>query len=169
MLIPAAALPLAGLGHDAALMILVAVMGTGFCQSMMASAKPVAIFAGAEAEDNSFTQADLFRLALPLAPMVTALLIAFALLVWPQQLAQMRGMPAPQITQIMVPQAQPGPSVAIPAPPALSAARPPKRPIAEAVVARKPRSKALPPKGLRQLQAEVNRALRPAGIRIKIR
>lgn len=47
VLIPAVALPMAGLGHDAALLILVAVMGTGFCQTLTASAKPVAIFANA--------------------------------------------------------------------------------------------------------------------------
>lgn len=89
VLIPAVALPMAGLGHDAALLILVAVMGTGFCQTMTASAKPVAIFANAGIE--TFAQRDLFRLALPLMPAVTVLLIAFALAVWPAQLAGMRG------------------------------------------------------------------------------
>lgn len=88
VLIPAVALPLAGLGHDATLMILIAVMGTGFCQTMTASAKPVAIFANAD--QPTFAQKDLFRLALPLMPVVTLLLIAFALAVWPAQLASFR-------------------------------------------------------------------------------
>ena len=88
VLIPAVALPLAGLGHDATLMILIAVMGTGFCQTMTASAKPVAIFANAD--QPTFAQKDLYRLALPLMPVVTLLLIAFALAVWPAQLASLR-------------------------------------------------------------------------------
>lgn len=89
VLIPAVALPLAGLGHDAALLILIAVMGTGFCQTMMASAKPVAIFANAETQ--TFTQKDLLRLALPLMPVVTGALIVFALFIWPPQLDGLRG------------------------------------------------------------------------------
>lgn len=89
VLIPAVALPMAGLGHDAALLILVAVMGTGFCQTMTASAKPVAIFANAE--PAAFGQRDLFRLALPLMPVVAVLLIGFALAIWPAQLAALRG------------------------------------------------------------------------------
>lgn len=94
VLIPAVALPVAGLGHDAALMVLVAVMGTGFCQTMMASAKPVAIFANAEIE--TFAQKDLFRLALPLMPVATLLLVVCALLLWPAQLRAMRGISAPE-------------------------------------------------------------------------
>lgn len=93
VLIPAVALPLAGLGHDAALMVLIAVMGTGFCQTMMASAKPVAIFANADIA--TFTQKDLFRLAMPLMPVVTLLLVIFALALWPAQLRGMRGMSTP--------------------------------------------------------------------------
>ena len=84
ILIPALALPMAGFGHDATLAILIAVMGTGFCQTMMASAKPVAIF-GMQ-EEAGFSQKDLFRLALPLAPVKVALLSGFALWVWPAQI-----------------------------------------------------------------------------------
>lgn len=87
ILIPALALPMAGLGHDATLAILIAVMGTGFCQSMMASAKPVAIFG--MHEQAGFTQGDLFRLAVPLAPIKIALLVGFALWVWPAQVDRM--------------------------------------------------------------------------------
>ena len=85
ILIPAVALPMAGLGHDAALMILIAVMGTGFCQTLMSSAKPVAIYG--LREEAGFSQGDLLRLALPLGLVKTGLLIGFAVFVWPQQLA----------------------------------------------------------------------------------
>jgi di/tricarboxylate transporter len=85
ILVPAVALPMAGLGHDATLMILIAVMGTGFCQTFMSSAKPVAIYG--LREEAGFTQGDLLRLSLPLGLAKTGLLIAFAVFVWPQQLA----------------------------------------------------------------------------------
>ena len=162
VLIPAVALPLAGLGHDAALMILIAVMGTGFCQSMMASAKPVAIFAGVEG--GGFTQSDLFRLALPLAPLVFALLVGFALLVWPQQLAGMRGAEAPQAVAVMPAQLTPPP-----APPAFEAIRPPRRPVQASAAPRRDTARARKPAGLRQLQSQVNRALKPVGFRIILR
>ncbi|MCV2449007.1 SLC13 family permease [Paracoccus sp. DMF] len=165
VLIPALALPLAALGHDPALMILVAVMGTGFCQSMMASAKPVAIFGNAE--EAGFDQRDLMRLALPLAPLVTALLIGFALLVWPQQLAGLRpaATPAMQPAASLVAQAvalTPGRAA-----PMLEATRPPPRPV---LVRQPARQKATPVRrrtdpGLQRL----NRLLRPAGIRLVIR
>lgn len=165
VLIPALALPLAALGHDPALMILIAVMGTGFCQSMMASAKPVVIFGNAE--DAGFDQRDLMRLALPLAPLVTALLIGFALLVWPQQLAGLR--PAEgarmQPAASLVAQAV----VLTPASSArmLAATRPLPRPAAIRQPARhKPapvRRRADP--GLQLL----NRLLQPGGIRLVIR
>lgn len=87
ILVPALALPVAGLGHDATLTILIAVMGTGFCQTMMASAKPVAIFG--MHESAGFSQKDLFKLAIPLAPVKITLLVAFALWIWPDQLAKL--------------------------------------------------------------------------------
>ncbi len=90
VLIPALSLPIAGFGHDVTLMVMVTVLGTGFCQTLMVSAKPVLIFGNAEG--SSFTQADLTRLAIPLLPIKALLIIAFALLVWPHQ------MPAAQPT-----------------------------------------------------------------------
>jgi hypothetical protein len=89
ILIPAVALPMAGLGHDATLMILIAVMGTGFCQTLMSSAKPVAIYG--LREEAGFSQADLLRLALPLGVVKICLLAAFALSVWPSQTATPAG------------------------------------------------------------------------------
>lgn len=88
ILIPAVALPAAGLGHDPALLVLVVVMGTGFCQTLMVSAKPVAIFG--QIEGAGFGPADLMRLALPLAPVMAVLVSVFALTVWPRQLAALR-------------------------------------------------------------------------------
>lgn len=168
VLIPAVALPLAGLGHDAALLILIAVMGTGFCQTMMASAKPVAIFANAETE--TFTQIDLFRLALPLMPVVTAMLIAFALLVWPPQLQGMRGdrpNPTMAIAAATLPTALPPPAAH---PPALVVSdRPAPRPTLRNLAQQQPVTRRKSPPGtLRQIQRDLNRVLRPAGLRIRI-
>ncbi|WJS86603.1 SLC13 family permease [Paracoccus sp. TOH] len=180
VLIPAVALPLAGLGHDPALLILVAIMGTGFCQSMMASAKPVAIFGNAEGA--GFVQADLMRLALPLAPLVAALLIGFALLVWPAQLQMMRAEAPPRLVPAAMLVA---PAVALspPAPPAaaeaeaatetatktaMEAARPLSRPERRLAAPARPR-KAQPQRRPAQELQELNRILRPVGFRIIIR
>lgn len=80
VLIPAVALPIAALGHDPVAIVMVTVLGTGFCQTTMASAKPVAIFG--QLERPTFSQGDLFRLAVPLLPVKFALLVAAALFVW---------------------------------------------------------------------------------------
>ena len=84
VLIPALGIPLAGLGHDPALLALVIVLGTGFCQTLPASAKPLAVFASVE--KGGFTRSDLLRLAAVLGPCLCALLIAFGLWVWPAQM-----------------------------------------------------------------------------------
>lgn len=84
VLIPAVALPIAAFGHDPALIVMVAVLGTGYCQTMMASAKPVAIYG--TMDQPTFAQRDLFRLALPLMPAVALPLCAAALILWPWQL-----------------------------------------------------------------------------------
>ncbi|MEM9639326.1 MAG: hypothetical protein AAGA94_16880, partial [Pseudomonadota bacterium] len=84
VLIPAVALPIAAFGHDPALIVMVAVLGTGFCQTLMASAKPVAIYGAMD--QPTFSQADLFRLALPLMSAVAGPLFAAALIFWPWQL-----------------------------------------------------------------------------------
>lgn len=190
VLIPAVALPLAGLGHDAVLMILVAVMGTGFCQTMTASAKPVAIFASAD--HAGFGQRDLARLAVVLVPAVVTLLVLFALVVWPGQLAALRGVPAPArapVQAAMPDMARPAPVTMpaplpelghspAPAPASIGFARPKPRPAdlrrgagvnapAPQPAARQgPRARR---PNLDQLAAGVNRVLRPAGIRIRIR
>jgi solute carrier family 13 (sodium-dependent dicarboxylate transporter), member 2/3/5 len=83
VLIPTVALPLAALGLDPTALILVTVMGTGFCQTLSASAKPVALYANLERE--TYAPSDLLRLSLALAPMMAVALFAFATWVWPLQ------------------------------------------------------------------------------------
>jgi di/tricarboxylate transporter len=81
VLIPALALPLAGFGIDPASLILLVTLGSGFCQTLMVSAKPVTLFGGME--PPAFTSGDLLRLSAMLLPLFVALLCLFALLVWP--------------------------------------------------------------------------------------
>ncbi len=106
ILIPAVALPVADFGHDVRLIVLMTVLGTGFCQTMMASAKPVALYGGHETAP--FMQKDLMRLAAPLMPAVTVLLVVFALAVWPHQLGSpvLRAM-APAAATEQLPAAKP--------------------------------------------------------------
>lgn len=84
VLIPAIALPVAGFGRDPALIVMVAVLGTGFCQTMMVTSKPIAIYGNLD--QPTFSQRDLFRLALPLMPVVARLLIMTALVIWPHRM-----------------------------------------------------------------------------------
>ncbi len=81
VLIPAVAIPLTALGFQPAALIFLTIMGTGFCQTLMASAKPVALFGTAEVE--TYTAADLLHLSLWLFPMMLATLAVYALVVWP--------------------------------------------------------------------------------------
>ncbi|MGF6158233.1 sodium-dependent dicarboxylate transporter 2/3/5 [Ensifer sp. KUDG1] len=81
VLIPAVALPLAGFGVSPASLIMVTAIGGGFCQTLMVSAKPVALFGGME--PPAFSPSDLLRLALMLALPFIALLALFALVIWP--------------------------------------------------------------------------------------
>lgn len=115
VLIPVLALPLAGMGHDTMTLVMVTVLGTGFCQTLMASAKPVAIFGGLD--KPTFDQADLFRLALPLLPVQFGLLVVVALFVWPLQMPVPKVAPpkpiaiaAPSIAQtaVLAPERYPG-------------------------------------------------------------
>ena len=87
VLIPALALPLAGLGVNPASMILAVTLGSGFCQTLMVSAKPVTLFGGME--PPAFSARDLLLLSLLLFVPFAALLVAFAMVVWP-----VLGMPA---------------------------------------------------------------------------
>ncbi len=88
VLFPALGLPLASLGHDMAVLALIIILGTGFCQTLPASAKPVALFSSLE--NPVFNRVDLMKLACVLAPFMFALLILFAVAVWPHQIAALR-------------------------------------------------------------------------------
>ncbi|MFN4192441.1 MAG: SLC13 family permease [Tabrizicola sp.] len=139
ILIPAVALPMAGLGHDPTLMILIAVMGTGFCQTLMSSAKPVAIYG--LREESGFTQADLLRLALPLGLVQVCLLVVFALFVWPHQTATPASRPAaPAPSTALTPEMK----LVLAA--ASAVAEGPARSDPQAVIARSPRPQARPDK-----------------------
>ena len=80
VLIPTVTMPLAALGHDPVQLIMVTVLGTGFCQTLTVSSKPIAIFS--KLEETTFSGNDLMRLSLYLMPMMLATLVAFALVLW---------------------------------------------------------------------------------------
>lgn len=81
VLIPLLAPPLAALGYDFGALAILIVMGTGFCQSLPVSAKPVALYA--DLEHETYQPHDLIGLSLLLLPMMAALLLVFSLWIWP--------------------------------------------------------------------------------------
>jgi anion transporter len=81
VLIPSVALPLAALGADPTSMILLTVAGTGFCQTLPVSAKPVAVFA--RAATGHVDTGGLALLSAVLFPVLAAILLIAALLYWP--------------------------------------------------------------------------------------
>ncbi|HEV7306684.1 SLC13 family permease [Ensifer sp.] len=81
VLIPAVALPLAGFGVRPEVLIMATAIGSGFCQTLMVSAKPVALFGGME--PSAFSPSDLLRLAVMLAVPFITLLALVALVIWP--------------------------------------------------------------------------------------
>jgi sodium-dependent dicarboxylate transporter 2/3/5 len=83
VLLPTVALPLAAGGLNPALLVMVVVLGSGFCQTTAQSAKPVLLFA--RAEGAGLAAADLLRLALALLAPLALGLLALALWVWPLQ------------------------------------------------------------------------------------
>lgn len=83
VLIPAMALPLAIAPTHAALLIMVTVVGSGFCQTFRVSAKPVTLYSERQGE-RAYTDADLMRLSLWLMPPFGMLLVLFAVQIWPR-------------------------------------------------------------------------------------
>jgi sodium-dependent dicarboxylate transporter 2/3/5 len=81
VLIPTLALPLAALGAEPHLVIMTSVIGSGFCQTFLVSAKPVTLFGAGE--KPPFDQSDLTRLAIWTLPPFIVLLTLFAAFVWP--------------------------------------------------------------------------------------
>ncbi|MDP3613889.1 MAG: SLC13 family permease, partial [Rubrivivax sp.] len=90
VLLPTVALPLAAGGLNPALLVFVCVLGSGFCQTLAVSAKPVALFARTEwppelSQAQTPIDGALLRLALVLLPVMALLLWLFAAFVWPLQ------------------------------------------------------------------------------------
>ena len=83
VLIPTVALPLAVAPLEASALIFITVVGSGFCQTLKVSAKPVALYAKLDVQ--TYSDADLARLSFWLMPIIAALLIVFAVWVWPLQ------------------------------------------------------------------------------------
>lgn len=81
VLVPAVALPLSALGVNPAALIFLVTIGSGFCQTLTVSAKPVALFGSLDSP--TYDQRDLMRLSLWLMPFMAGLLIVFSLFVWP--------------------------------------------------------------------------------------
>lgn len=76
-------LPLAGMQFDLIVLALAMIVGTGYCQTLTSSAKPVALFANAGVA--TFARADLMRLSAALLPMMFTCIMIFAVFVWPEQ------------------------------------------------------------------------------------
>lgn len=68
-------------GLDTLGVMLVVVAATGFCQTLMVSAKPVIVFG--KIEGPTYTQRDLLWLSAVLAPLHLVIILLFAGLVWP--------------------------------------------------------------------------------------
>jgi solute carrier family 13 (sodium-dependent dicarboxylate transporter), member 2/3/5 len=81
VLIPACAIPFAANGASVSMMIFVAVIACGFCQTFTVSAKPVAIYA--QLDTPTFSKNDLLTLSAALALPMLALIVTFAVFVWP--------------------------------------------------------------------------------------
>jgi di/tricarboxylate transporter len=76
--------PLIELGLDPLLLVLLVVLGSGFCQTLTVSAKPVAVFASQDA--HRIAPGDLLTLSAVLLPLMLGLLAFFGLYVWPAQM-----------------------------------------------------------------------------------
>jgi len=81
VLIPSLAIPLSAFGVNPAALIFLITMGSGFCQTMYVSAKPVALYAGLDVA--TYDDRDLLRLSAWLLPGMTCLLLLFSFVVWP--------------------------------------------------------------------------------------
>lgn len=83
ILIPAVALPLALAPAQAAALIVLVTIGSGFCQTVRAGAKPLVLYAGAGGGAPNFDDADLLRVAAALMPIFLLVLVCCALWLWP--------------------------------------------------------------------------------------
>ncbi len=68
-------------GLDPLAITLIAVAATGYCQTLMVSAKPVILFG--KIEGTTYRQSHLLQLGMVLAPLQVALVMLFAMFIWP--------------------------------------------------------------------------------------
>ncbi len=71
-----------GAGVNPVTAALASTAAAGFCHTLPSSAKPVALFADVP-DTPTYTPRDLLRLSAFLAPLTAALVLLFALAVWP--------------------------------------------------------------------------------------
>lgn len=83
VLVPLVVAAAVGAGVNPVAAALASTAAAGFCQTLPASAKPVALFAEPPDGVPTFTPRDLLRLSAVLAPLSAALVLFFALVVWP--------------------------------------------------------------------------------------
>ncbi len=81
VLVPSIAVPLSALGVDPAALIFLVTVGSGFCQTLAVSAKPVTLYSALDCA--TYDERDLMRLSIFLMPFVVGLLALFSLFVWP--------------------------------------------------------------------------------------
>ncbi|MFD5316553.1 SLC13 family permease [Streptomyces sp. NPDC127098] len=82
VLVPLVVASAAACGVDPVAAALASTAAAGFCHTLPASAKPVALFADVP-DTPTYTPRDLLRLSAVLGPLTAALVLAFALAVWP--------------------------------------------------------------------------------------
>ncbi|MET9375089.1 SLC13 family permease [Streptomyces sp. NPDC002992] len=83
VLVPLVMAAAVGAGVNPVAAALASTAAAGFCQTLPASAKPVALFAEPPDGVPGFTPRQLLRLSAVLAPLSAALVLCFALAVWP--------------------------------------------------------------------------------------
>ncbi|WP_432077909.1 SLC13 family permease [Streptomyces sp. YPW6] len=82
VLVPLVVAAAVGAGVNPVTAALASTAAAGFCHTLPSSAKPVALFADVPGTPT-YTPRDLLRLSALLAPLTAALVLAFALVVWP--------------------------------------------------------------------------------------
>ncbi|TDC68134.1 SLC13 family permease [Streptomyces hainanensis] len=82
VLVPLVVASAVACGVDPVAAALASTAAAGFCHTLPASAKPVALFADVP-DTPTYTPRDLLRLSAVLGPLTAALVLAFALAVWP--------------------------------------------------------------------------------------
>ncbi|MGK5500213.1 SLC13 family permease [Streptomyces sp. URMC 125] len=83
VLVPLVVAAAADAGVNPVAAALASTAAAGFCHTLPASAKPVALFADPPAGTPTYAPGDLLRVAAVLAPLSAALVLLFALAVWP--------------------------------------------------------------------------------------